>query len=99
MSCTAYIVYTFHLSLQHANFGRFKAKQVLCVFVVRTTIEIKGVCICICISYFEYKCQEGTSTTTHFFQNCPFQSIPVRLVYILHMYKKIQKSTFLFFVR
>ena len=29
MSCTAYIVYTFHLSLHHANFGQFKAKQVL----------------------------------------------------------------------
>ena len=28
MSCTAYIVFTFHLSL-HANFGQFKAKQVL----------------------------------------------------------------------
>ena len=30
MSCTAYIVYTFHPSLHHANFGQFKAKQVLC---------------------------------------------------------------------
>ena len=29
MSCTTYIVYTFHLSLHHANFGQFKAKQVL----------------------------------------------------------------------
>ena len=29
MSCTAYIVYTFHVSLHHANFGHFKAKQVL----------------------------------------------------------------------
>ena len=29
MSCTAYIVYTFHLSLYHTNFGQFKAKQVL----------------------------------------------------------------------
>ena len=29
MSCTAYIVYTFHLSLHHANFDQFKAKQVL----------------------------------------------------------------------
>ena len=29
MSCTAYIVYTLHLSLHHANFGQFKAKQVL----------------------------------------------------------------------
>ena len=29
MSCTSYIVYTFHLSLHHANFGQFKAKQVL----------------------------------------------------------------------
>ena len=29
MSCTAYIVYTFHLSLHHANFGQFKAKHVL----------------------------------------------------------------------
>ena len=33
MSSTAYIVYTFHLSLHHANFhanfGQFKAKQVL----------------------------------------------------------------------
>ena len=30
MSCTAYIVYTFHLTLHHENFGQFKAKQVLC---------------------------------------------------------------------
>ena len=30
MSCTAYIVYAFHLSLHHANFGQFKAKQFLC---------------------------------------------------------------------
>ena len=29
MSCTAYTVYTFHLSLHHANFGQIKAKQVL----------------------------------------------------------------------
>ena len=29
MSCTAYIVYTFHITLHHANFGQFKAKQVL----------------------------------------------------------------------
>ena len=29
MSCTAYIVYTFSLSLHNANFGQFKAKQVL----------------------------------------------------------------------
>ena len=29
MSCTAYIVYTFQLSLHHANFGQVKAKQVL----------------------------------------------------------------------
>ena len=29
MSCTACIVYTFHVSLHHANFGQFKAKQVL----------------------------------------------------------------------
>ena len=28
MSCTAYIVYTFHIS-SHRNFGQFKAKQVL----------------------------------------------------------------------
>ena len=31
MSCTAYIVYTFHLTLHHAKFGQFKAKQVLSV--------------------------------------------------------------------
>ena len=29
MSCTAYIAYTFHLSIHHADFGQFKAKQVL----------------------------------------------------------------------
>ena len=29
MSCVAYIVYTFHLFLPHANFGQFKVKQVL----------------------------------------------------------------------
>ena len=29
MSCTEYTVYTFHLSLHHAKFGQFKAKQVL----------------------------------------------------------------------
>ena len=29
MSCIVYIVYTFHLSLHHANFGQFKAKRVL----------------------------------------------------------------------
>ena len=29
MSCTAYIVYTFHPSLHKANFGQFMAKQVL----------------------------------------------------------------------
>ena len=29
MSCTACIVYTFHLTLHNANFGQFKAKQVL----------------------------------------------------------------------
>ena len=29
MSCTAYIVYTFHKSLHHAIFGQFKAKHVL----------------------------------------------------------------------
>ena len=29
MGCTAYIVYTFHISLHHANFCQFKAKQVL----------------------------------------------------------------------
>ena len=29
MSCTAYIVNTFHISLHHANFGQFEAKQVL----------------------------------------------------------------------
>ena len=29
MSCAAYIVYTFHLSFYHANFGQFKAKLVL----------------------------------------------------------------------
>jgi hypothetical protein len=28
MSCTAYIEYTFHLSLHHANFGQIRAKQV-----------------------------------------------------------------------
>ena len=28
MGCTAYIVYTFHLSLNHVNLGQFKAKQV-----------------------------------------------------------------------
>ena len=31
MSCTAHIVYTFHISLHHANFGQFKAKQVLSI--------------------------------------------------------------------
>ena len=35
MSCTEYIVYTLHLSLYHANFGQFKAKQVLCGFYSR----------------------------------------------------------------
>jgi len=29
MSCTAYIVDKFHLSLHHANFGQIKAKQVV----------------------------------------------------------------------
>ena len=29
MSCTVYIVYTFHITAHHANFGQFKAKQVL----------------------------------------------------------------------
>ena len=29
MSCAVYIVYTFHLSLHHANFGQFKTKHVL----------------------------------------------------------------------
>ena len=29
MSCTAYTVYTFQLTLQYANFGQFEAKQVL----------------------------------------------------------------------
>ena len=29
MSCVAYIVYTFHMTLHYANFGQFKAKQVL----------------------------------------------------------------------
>ena len=28
MNCKAYNVYTFHLSLHHANFGQFKKKQV-----------------------------------------------------------------------
>ena len=32
MSCTAYIVYTFQLFSHHANFGQFKAKQVLSTF-------------------------------------------------------------------
>ena len=27
MSCAVYIVYTFHLSLHHVNFGRFKTKS------------------------------------------------------------------------
>ena len=31
MNRTAYIVYTFHLTLHHANFDQFKAKQVLCM--------------------------------------------------------------------
>ena len=35
MSCTTYIVYTFHLSLHHANFGQFKAKQVLSTFYIK----------------------------------------------------------------
>ena len=30
MSCTAYIVYIFHLPLHYANSGQFKAKWVLC---------------------------------------------------------------------
>ena len=29
MSCKMYIVYTFHLSLHHANFRQFKANQFL----------------------------------------------------------------------
>ena len=29
MSCTSYIMYTFHLTLHHANFGQFMAKLVL----------------------------------------------------------------------
>ena len=33
MSYEAYIVYTFQLSLHHANFGQFKAKQVLSVTI------------------------------------------------------------------
>ena len=32
MSCTAYIVYTFHRSLHHANLGQFKAKRILLLF-------------------------------------------------------------------
>ena len=31
MSCAAYIVYTFHLSLHHANVGQFKVKPVVWV--------------------------------------------------------------------
>ena len=33
MSSTAYIVYTLHLSLHHANFGHFKAEGVLWGFI------------------------------------------------------------------
>ena len=29
MSCTSYIMYTFHLTLHHANFGQCMAKLVL----------------------------------------------------------------------
>ena len=32
--CTAYIVYTFNLTLHHANFGQFKAKQVLLNYIL-----------------------------------------------------------------
>ena len=32
MSCTVYIVYKSNLSLHHANFGQFKAKQVLLMY-------------------------------------------------------------------
>ena len=38
MSCTAYIVYTFHLTLHHANFGQFKAKQVLSKRVLEQSV-------------------------------------------------------------
>jgi hypothetical protein len=46
MSCTAYIVYTFHLSLQHANFGQFKAKHVHCVIFF---------IFCVCLFSIEYR--------------------------------------------
>ena len=42
MSCTAYIVYTFHLSLHHDNFGQFKAKQ---AFGIKSFRDIRVQCL------------------------------------------------------
>ena len=39
ISCTAYIVYTFHLSLHYANFGQFKVKQLLCCMNVTCLLK------------------------------------------------------------
>ena len=35
MSCTAWTVYTFLISLHHANVGQFEAKQVLLTFYAK----------------------------------------------------------------
>ena len=40
MSCTAYFVYTFHLSLHHANFGQFKTNRIF-LFVSFRSIHQK----------------------------------------------------------
>ena len=41
MSCAVYIVYTFLLSLHHANFGQIIAKQVLCYQIRENLIHIR----------------------------------------------------------
>ena len=66
MCCKAYIVYSFHLTLHHANFGQFKAKQVLLrnfryfrshavVFGLLLQADLKAQTHCICYFYCKYK--------------------------------------------
>ena len=52
MSCTAYIVYTFHLSFHHANFGQFKAEHVL--YKIKLTCKIE-------FAKYEYNTSENQS--------------------------------------
>ena len=58
----------------------FSGHVQICVFVVRTTIEIKGVYI---IFRIQVSRRGGLPKPICLYQNCPFQSIPVRLVYVL----------------